>query len=57
MNMKVSMLEINEKEIKCEHQAAHRGHMYMKSKMKDFFGFINGLENILHGIGFKLCHT
>ena len=37
-----------------DHQAAQRGHMYMMIRMKDLFGFINDLEKIIYGIGFKL---
>ena len=28
--------------------------MYMTTKMKDLFGFINDLEKIIFGIGFQL---
>ena len=34
--------------------AAERGHMYMMLKMSDLFGFVNDLENIIYGSGFKL---
>ena len=34
--------------------AAHRGHMYMMIKMSDLFGFVNDLEKIIYGFGFKL---
>ena len=41
-------------QLKCDHQAAQRCHMYMRIKMKDQFGFIIDLEKIVYGIGFKL---
>ena len=34
--------------------AAERGHMYMMIKTSDFFGFVNDLEKIIYGLGFKL---
>ena len=34
--------------------AAERGHMYMMVKMRDLFGFVNDLEKIIYGLGFKL---
>ena len=39
---------------KGDHIAAERGHMYMKIKMSDLFGFVNDLEKIINGLGFKL---
>ena len=39
---------------KGDHVAAERGHMYMMVKMRDLFGFVNDLEKILYGLGFKL---
>ena len=36
------------------HIAAQRGHMYMMIKMSDLFGFVNELEKIIYGLGFKL---
>ena len=41
-------------QLKGDHIAAQRGHMYMMIKMRHLFGFINDLEKILYGIGFKL---
>ena len=41
-------------QLKGEHIAAERGHMYMMIKMSDLFGFVNRLEKIIHGLGFKL---
>ena len=41
-------------QLKGDHVAAERGHMYMMVKMKDLFGFVNDLEKILFGLGFKL---
>ena len=41
-------------QLKGDHNAAERGPMYMMIKMSDLFGFINDLENIIYGLGFKL---
>ena len=41
-------------QIKGDHIAAQRGHMYMMVKMSDLFGFVNDLEKIIYGLGFKL---
>ena len=41
-------------QLKGDQQAALRGHLYMMIKIKDLFGFVNDLEKILYGIGFKL---
>ena len=41
-------------ELKGDHIAAQRGHMYMMIKMSDLFGFVNDLEKIIYGLGFKL---
>ena len=40
--------------LKGDHAAAERGHMYMMVKMSDLFGFVNDLEKIIYGLGFKL---
>ena len=40
-------------QLKGDHIAAQRGHMYMMIKMSDLFGFVNDLEKII-GLGFKL---
>ena len=37
-----------------DHIAAQQGHMYMMIKMSDLFGFVNDLEKITYGLGFKL---
>ena len=37
-----------------DHFVAQRGHMYMMIKMSDLFGFVNDLEKIIYGLGFKL---
>ena len=37
-----------------DHIAVERGHMYMMVKMSDLFGFVNDLEKIIYGLGFKL---
>ena len=41
-------------QLKGDHIAAERGHMYMMIKMSDLFGFVNDLEKIIYGLGFKL---
>ena len=41
-------------QLKGDHIAVERGHMYMMVKMSDLFGFINDLEKIIYGLGFKL---
>ena len=41
-------------QLKDDHIAAERGHMYMMVKMRDLFGFVNDLEKIIYGLGFKL---
>ena len=41
-------------QLKGDHVAAQRGHMYMMIKMSDLFGFVNDLEKIIYGLGFKL---
>ena len=41
-------------QLKGDHNAAERGHMYMMIKMSDLFGFVNDLEKIIYGLGFKL---
>ena len=41
-------------QIKDDHIASKRGDMYMRVKMRDLFGFVNDLEKIIYGSGFKL---
>ena len=41
-------------QLKDDHTAAERGLMYMMVKMSDLCGFVNDLENIIFGLGFKL---
>ena len=41
-------------QLKGDHIAAQRCHMYMMVKMSDLFGFVNDLEKIKYGLGFKL---
>ena len=41
-------------QLKGEHIAAQRVHMYMMIKMSDLFGFVKDLEKIIYGLGFKL---
>ena len=43
-----------DRQLKGDHIAAERGHMYMMIKMRDLFGFVNDLEKIIYGLGFKL---
>ena len=40
--------------LKGDHAAAQIGHMYMMGKMSYLFGFVNDLEKIIYGLGFKL---
>ena len=41
-------------QLKGDHIAADRGHMYMMIKLSDLFGFVTDLEKIIYGLGFKL---
>ena len=41
-------------QLKDDHIAAERDHMYMMIEMSDLFGFVNDLEKIIYGLGFKL---
>ena len=41
-------------QLKGDHIAAERSHMYMMVKMSDLFGFVNDLKKIIYGLGFKL---
>ena len=41
-------------QLKGDHIAAQGGHMCMMIKMSDLFGFVNDLEKIIYGLGFKL---
>ena len=41
-------------QLKGDHIASQRGHMYVMIKMSDLFGFVNDLEKIIYGLGFKL---
>ena len=41
-------------QLKGDHIAAQRGHIYMMIKMSDLFGFVKDLEKIIYGLGFKL---
>ena len=41
-------------QFKGDHIAAEREHMYTMIKMSDLFGFVNDLEKIIYGLGFKL---
>ena len=55
--MRVVLLEIkrnSDSQLKGDHIAAQRGHMYMMNKMSDLFGLVNDLEKIIYGLGFKL---
>ena len=39
-------------QLKGDHIAAERGHMYMMIKMSDLYGFVNDLEKIIYGLVF-----
>ena len=41
-------------QLKGDHIAAERGHMYMVIRMSVLFGFVNELEKIIYDLGFKL---
>ena len=41
-------------QLKGDHAPAERGHMYLVVKMSDLIGFVNDLEKIIYGLGFKL---
>ena len=41
-------------QLKGDHIAAQRGHMYMMNEMSDLFGFVNDFEKIIFGLEFKL---
>ena len=41
-------------QLKGDHISEQRGHMYIMIKMSDLFGFVNDLEKIIYGLGFKL---
>ena len=41
-------------QLKGDHIAELRNHMYMMIKMSDLFGFVNELEKIIYGLRFKL---
>ena len=41
-------------QLKGDHAAAERGHMYMMVKMNDLFGFVSDLKKIIYRLGFKL---
>ena len=41
-------------QLKSDHVAAERGHMYMMIKMRGLLGFVNDLDKIIYGLGFKL---
>ena len=45
--------ENRDSQLKGDQIAAERGHMYMMIK-SDLFGFVNDLEKIIYGLGFKL---
>ena len=42
-----------DRQLKNDHQAAQRGHMYKMSKMKKIFGFIYDLEKVIYDIGHR----
>ena len=41
-------------QLKGDHAAAGRGHMYMIVKMRDLFGFVDDLQKIICGLGFNI---
>ena len=41
-------------QLKGDHVAAERGHMYTINNMRDVFGCVNDLEKIIYCLGFKL---
>ena len=41
-------------QLKGDHIAAQRGNMCLMNKMSDLFGFVNDLEKVIYGLGFKL---
>ena len=45
---------LRDSQLRGDHAAAERGHMYLMSKMSDLFGFVNDLEKSIYGLGFKL---
>ena len=50
----VRFINNRNRQLKGDHVASERGHMYMMVKMRDLFGFVNDLEKIIYGLGFKL---
>ena len=50
----VRNLDNRNSQLKGDHIAAQRGHMHMIIKMSDLFGFVNDLEKIIYGLGFKI---
>ena len=49
----VRNIDNRKSQLKGEHVAAERGHMYMMVKMRDLL-FVNDLGKIIYGLGFKL---
>ena len=41
-------------QLKVDHVAAEGGHMNMMVKTRDLFSFVNDLEKVIYGLGFKL---
>ena len=50
----VRNIDNRKSQLKGDNVAAERGHMYMMVEMRDLFGFVNDLEKIIYGLGFKL---
>ena len=53
MNMRVGFVrnvDIRDSQLKGDHAAAERGHMYMMVRMSDLCGFVNDLEKLIYGI-------
>ena len=50
----VRNIDKRDSQLKGDHIAAQRGHMYMMIRMSDLFGFVKDLEKIIYSLGLKL---
>ena len=50
----VRKIDNRNSQLKGDHVAAESGHIYMMVKMGELFGFLNDIEKIINGLGFKL---
>ena len=50
----VTNIDNTNSQLKGDHVATERSHMYIMVKMRYLFGFVNDLEKIIYGLGFKL---